>query len=187
MEYTEIIQAFIKIIEDSFNQKNKICKINQYDIYIKLKDLTEQIQERHVLGWIDYLKYKKPGYVIEDLRVILKLGFGEVFGPAVHYDREVLQDWAYQYGQKWISKEVQSSKRNMYLGEAAKAKKRQLLHQEYDPKYTSLAEMKEKYGAEYMKKYFPNIIALLRGDIEIGCPVEDIPITNHPDPMLEDL
>ena len=38
-----------------------------------------------------------------------------------------------------------------------------------------------------MKKYFPNIIALLRGDIEIGCPVEDIPITNRPDPMLEDL
>ncbi len=183
----DFAESFKQIIIDSFDNRNKIKEMDEYSIYIKLKDIDDRIQERFCLEWIQNMKFKKPGYVIEDLKVILQLGFAGEFGEIGLLDTKDFNDWAYQYGVKWQSKEIQTSRRNQSLREAARILNRPQNFDYNNPNYTNLAEMKKKYGAKYMKKEFPNIIALLKGELEIGHPVESVPTTNRPDPLLEDL
>ena len=182
MKNIEIIKMFTKVIEDSFDEKNKIKNIDDnYDIYIKLKDLTELFQERYILDWIDYIKFKRPGYVIEDLRIILILGVGEFFGVNVSYDIEVLQEWTYQYGIKYISKEQLMSKRNQYLGEASKMISNQKKFGNHNIVAVSLHKLREKYGDDYIKENFPNTYSLSKGLISIGKDV-NAPVTWENDP-----
>lgn len=183
-ETLEIIEALEKVIIDSLDEKNKIKNIDQYDIYIQLKGINELFQERFLLDWINYVKFKKPGYVIEDLKIILQLGIAGAFGETVHYDSDVFNDWTYKYGIKYTSKEILSSKRNYYLGEAYKKMSRQPEYDFRNKKYTSLSKLKQKYGTEYMKKYFPNIIKWMKGKIKIGREI-DAPVTYKNDPLNE--
>ncbi len=215
----EVIESMFKsVIIDSFDEKNKIKSISEFDIYVlveksaynmieklSLNSETEFVKQE-LLKFIRLIKRYKPGYVIKDIINLFELGAIEYefnftektdkLEPIINFSAsEIFEKWFRVYGMKkhrhlrYDENKVLLTNRGECMGLALKDMNKNPI-QEYDsndPKYTSLLALKEKYGVEYMKKYFPNIIALLRGDIKIGCPVEDIPITNHPDPMLEDL
>lgn len=162
METLEIVEQFKKVIIDSLEEKNKIKNLDDYDIYIQLKTIDERIQERFLLEWISYMKFKKPGYVIQDLKIILELGVAGLFGDFVSLDSDILNDWSYKYGIKHISKDIHTSKRNYYLGLAYNDSRNS---KNAKISGTSLSELKKKHGADYMKKNFPNIILGLKGKI----------------------
>ena len=81
MEKIDLMHSFAKVIQDSADEENKISQFDSYDVYIKLKELVkDKFGERYMIDWIDYCKIRKPGYVIEDLKIILQLGMGSIFG-----------------------------------------------------------------------------------------------------------
>lgn len=176
MEAVELINSFVKVIKDSENDGNKISVIDTYDILKNIKDIEPLFAERYLEDWINYCRMRKPGYVIEDIIIIMNLGKMGIFGQFKAYDTETLQDWLFKYGIKQNSKEDPSTKRNYYLGEANRLINRRSF--ERPAGSVSLADLKNKYGADYMKENFPNLVAVLKGASDIGIRVDSIPVTN---------
>jgi len=200
-------QMFEAVIKDSMDQKNKIEFIKDSTILVELishaKDIIDNIGfgtdegtgNAELLKFIQLVKRYKPGYVIKDFKNMFDLGSAQyefnftdkpenMEQPINLSAQELFEKWFRVYGmRKHRHRDFQENKlyitnRNECLGLAYIVNIRRRRDFE-NINYSSLAEIKRRNGIEYMKKNFPNIIAMLKGDISIGIEIENIPVTNE--------
>jgi len=203
-------QMFETVIKDSRDNRNKIEFISSDKIADELMSYSKNTIESIGIGgvddyilpelirFIDLAKRYKPGYVVKDFKNIFDLGSAgyefnftdkpEKLEPILNFSaQELFEKWFRVYGMKkhrhidFTENRLYITNRNECLGLAYKANIRR--RGDFEKiNYNPLSKIKEREGADYMKQNFPNIIALLKGDISIGAKIEDVPMTNETPP-----
>ena len=112
MEHEEIIKCFIRVVDDSFIESDKIGHnqssfiLSQIDKDIRniLSDSSEQPfnYTETLTKFINIIKARRPGYVNQDILNILILGFGEQLGSDIDrmFHIDSFRKWFYEYGIK---------------------------------------------------------------------------------------
>ncbi len=200
-------QMFETVIKDSMDTSNKIEYIKDSTILLELISHSKAEIENigfgtdegtgnaELIKFIQLVKRYKPGYVIKDFKNMFDLGSAQyefnftdkpesMEQPINLTAQELFEKWFRVYGmRKHRHRDFQENKlyitnRNECLGLAYIAnirRRKDFEHINYNP----LSKIKEREGVDYMKKNFPNIIAMLKGEISIGEKLKDIPITNE--------
>jgi len=210
----EIIeQMFETVIKDSLNESIKIKNMQSETIASELYAYSKKTIENVGIGsseeytftelvkFIRLVKRYKPGYVVKDFKNMFDLGSieyefnftdkPEKFETILNFSAQELFDkWFRVYGMRrhrhkdFDANKLYVTNRNECMQLCIEANKKH--YGDFDKiNFSPLSKIKERNGVEYMKKNFPNIIAILRGDTDIGIPIEDYPVTNMDDPLYE--
>ncbi len=185
MTETEIGEQMIQVAENCNDQ----MKLGGVDEYIRPE----------LMKLIRLIRQRKPGYVVADLKNIFALGMEEhefnftdkpeKMEPIINFSaNEIFEKWVRVYGMKkhrhlrFDENRLYVTNRNEGLSLAHQFMKQGKSHFEDvadQSKFKSLSGLKTEKGAKHMKKNFPNIISLLKGDSKVGNPVEDLPVTDQ--------
>ncbi|GAG93532.1 unnamed protein product [marine sediment metagenome] len=162
---SELLEFAIKIYTDSQDPNNRIDKMDTGNIADTVWPLADGFTDSVLRQWIENMKFKKSGYILKDIELILKLGFGNHFGPFNTMDgRAVLDLWLFEYGvkkdggSKWDPESGQTQ-RNKFMAQAHRFIKNQM----YDKsarKYSQGVTLKElalRHGPDGFKREFPNL------------------------------
>ena len=120
----ELMQLWVSIYNDYQDKSKTIGRLDQEFIYNEISQFAMNFNTSDIKRWIDHLRFRKPGYVIKDLELILRMGETNVFGEYA-FTSETLDLWLFEYGvkktggDKW-EKESGETKRNKLLREAGR-------------------------------------------------------------------
>jgi len=208
-----IEEMFEKVIKDSSDEKNKIKNMSDEHIASSLLEYSKKTIDSIGIGSVDectiselitfvrLVKRYKPGYVLKDLMNLFDLGSlgyefnfsdkPEAMEPIINFSSQELFDkWFRVYGMRrhrhkdFDANKLYVTNRNECIASTFEVNKKR--YSDFGQiGHSSLSGLKKANGAEYMKKNFPNLIALLRGDTEVGIEIEDIPVTNETDPLYD--
>jgi len=159
-----------------------------YNVIEKLRLNSEsEFVKQELIKFIRLIKRYKPGYVIKDIINLFELGAVEYefnftektdkLEPIINFSAsDIFEKWFRIYGMK-KHRHLNYDENKVLLTNRGECMKLALQDMNKDPvkecdykdlKYTNLADMKKKYGGEYMKKHFNNLIRWMKGEVKIG-------------------
>lgn len=195
---SELLGYAVEILTDFQDESKRISKMDTGNIVDTVWPLAEGFTDSVLRSWIEGIKFKKSGYVLKDIELILKLGFANHFGPFNTIDgRAVLDLWLFEYGvkkdggSKW-DPESGYTFRNKNLVLAMKFVKSQI-SDESVKKYSAgitLRELALRHGKDGFKREFPNLYRSQKQYIDniftIITKKQDAPITYQKDPLVNE-
>ena len=120
----EMMRMTIEVYNDYQDKAKTIGRLDEETIYNEIYQYAMNFNTSYIRQWINHLKFRKPGYVINDLILMLRMGEAGAFGEYA-FTSETLDLWLFEYGvkktggDKW-EKNSGETKRNKFMGEAGK-------------------------------------------------------------------
>jgi len=141
----EMMRMIIDVYNDYQDKTKTIGRLDEETIYNEIYQYAMDFNTTTIRQWIGHLKFRKPGYVINDLILMLKMGEAKAFGEYT-LTGETLDLWLFEYGvkktggDKW-EKNSGETKRNKFMGEAMRyLNERKRDWDEHDVKYITMRE-----------------------------------------------
>ena len=156
------MQLWVRIYKDFQDKSKTIGVLDEDIIFDAVNQFAPNFRASDIRRWIDHLRFRKPGYVIKDLELILRMGDTGVFGEYA-YTSETLDLWLFEYGvkktggDKW-EKESGENRRNKLLREAHKYLNEKKRDWEInDPKYITMQEYMKRNPESQLQSYLDKI------------------------------
>jgi len=76
----ELMQIWVRIYKDFQDKSKTIGVLDEDIIFDAVSQFAPDFRSSDIRRWIDHLRFRKPGYVIKDIELMLRMGDTGVFG-----------------------------------------------------------------------------------------------------------
>lgn len=177
------MKIWIEIFYDYQHKDKTIGRLSEESIYDEINQYAENFSNSDIRQWINNLKFRKPGYVINDLVLMLRLGTTSQFGSDYTYSIDTLDLWLFEYGvkktggDKW-EKDGGQTYRNKNLGIAMKYENEKKRDWDmHDRKYITMDEYIKRNPDSKLKTYLDQL--------DNKDKIKEVPKTWVDDPLLK--